>query len=266
MATDTVDEPSIDGLLADPRRRVALQSVHNCRDLGGYPVPGGLATRWGMLYRADGFHRMSPEDIEVVRSLGLRTVVDLRTQGEIDERGCFPHDRIDVDYVHHPVLDRTWDAAEMLGDRTDHEFLVHAYTLMLAEGAANFAGAITRLAEPGALPAVFHCAAGKDRTGILAALMLGALGVPRAVVLGDYGLTGDAIVRMRAWVLREFPDMAEQFATTPSAFLAALPDALGEVLDAVVAEHGTIRGYVESIGVAPEAIDALAAALLHPVG
>lgn len=266
MPIDTVDERSVAELLADPRRRVVLQTVHNCRDLGGYPTGDGSVTRWGQLYRADGFHRMTADDLAIVRSLGLRTVVDLRTHGELEERGHFPHHEIEVDFVHHPILDRTWDEAEMLGTRTDHEFLVHAYTLMLAEGAPNFAGAISQLARPGALPAVFHCAAGKDRTGILAALLLGSLGVPRAVVLGDYALTGEAMARMREWALREFPEAASRIAETPSAFLAALPDALGEVLDAVVDEHGSIRRYVESIGVAPEALDALAASVLQPLG
>ncbi len=279
MTIRTVDGPTGDGatghgggngvldeLFTDARRRVVLQTVHNCRDLGGYPTETGLVTRWGLLYRADGFHRMTVDDIAIVRSLGLRTVVDLRTHGELEERGHFPHHEIEVDFVHHPILDRTWDEAEMLGTRTDHEFLVHAYTLMLAEGSANFAGAIAQLARPGALPAVFHCAAGKDRTGILAALLLGALGVSRSVLLGDYGLTRDGMVRMRDWVVREFPESASLMAETPSAFLAALPDALGEVLDAVVAEHGSIREYVVSIGVAPEVLDALAATVLQPLG
>lgn len=266
MPIDTVDERSIGELLADPRRRVVLQTVHNCRDLGGYPTGDGLVTRWGLLYRADGFHRMTADDLAVVRALGLRTVVDLRTHAELEERGHFPRHEIHVDFAHHPILDRTWDEAEMLGTRTDHEFLVHAYTLMLAEGAAKFAGAITELARPGALPAVFHCAAGKDRTGILAALLLGALGVPRSVILGDYGLTRDGMVRMREWALREFPEAASRMAETPSAFLAALPEALGEVLDAVVDQHGTIRDHVVSIGVAPADLDALAASLLQPLG
>ena len=264
MPTDAVDERSLDALLADPRRRVVLRTVHNCRDLGGYPTTDGRVTRWGVLYRADGFHWMTADDIETVRSLGLRTVVDLRTDAEIAERGHFPHHEIEVDFVRHPIMDRTWDQEEMLGTRTDHEFLVHAYTQMLAEGAPKFARAITELGRPGALPAVFHCAAGKDRTGLLAALLLGALGVPRPIVLADYGLTREGMARMREWVLQEFPESATRMAEVPSAFLAALPEALGEVLDAVVAEHGTIRDYVTSIGVPPSALDALAASLLHP--
>ncbi|MFN8024188.1 MAG: tyrosine-protein phosphatase [Acidimicrobiales bacterium] len=247
--------------IVDPRRIVRLDAVHNFRDLGGYPARDGLLTRWRTIYRADGLYRLSDADVEVIRGLGLRTVVDLRTQRELDERGTFPHQLIEVHFTHHPVIDTTW-AVEDQVDREAHEFLVWAYTDMLGQGAARFAGAITQLAQPGALPAVFHCAAGKDRTGMLAAMLLGALGVPRSIVLADYGLTAGAMERMRAWATREYPELAERMAETPSAFLAALPDALGDVLASIEAEHGSIGDYVGTIGVTPEVLDALAASFL----
>ena len=247
--------------IVDPRRIVRLDAVHIFRDLGGYPARDGLVTRWRTIFRADGLHRLTDDDVEVIRRLGLRTVIDLRTQREIEERGTFPHQRIDVHFAHHPVIDTTWSIEDQI-DREAHDFLVWAYTDMLRQGAGRFAGAITQLARPGALPAVFHCAAGKDRTGVLAALLLGALGVPRSIVLADYGLTAGAMERMRAWATREYPELAEKMAETPSAFLAALPDALGEVLAAVEIEHGDIGRYVAAIGVTGDVIDTLADAFL----
>ncbi|MBI5087900.1 MAG: tyrosine-protein phosphatase [Actinobacteria bacterium] len=227
MNSGTIDPVS--DLVADPRRRVELDAVHNFRDLGGYPARDGAVTRWGMLYRADGLHRMTPADVETVRELGLRTVVDLRSTGEIDRWGTFPHDRIDVELVHHPVIDRTWDH-DPDDDRSDHDFLVWAYTDMLAVGGARFARAIDELARPGALPAVFHCAAGKDRTGLLAALVLESLGVPRSVVLADYELTVEGMQRLSSWLTTHHPELAAGWAQVPSAFLAAVPSALDEVL------------------------------------
>ncbi len=109
---------------------------------------------------------------------------------------------------------------------------------------------------------MFHCAAGKDRTGVLAALVLSSLGVPRSVVLADYGLTADGMERMRAWARRESPETAAHMAETPSAFMAALPGALGEVLDGLTDVHGTIGQYCRSIGVAQGSIDSLARQLL----
>jgi len=135
---------------------------------------------------------------------------------------------------------------------------------LLGAGAATAlggTGAITASA-PGALPAVFHCAAGKDRTGVLAALLLSALGVPRSVVLADYGLTAGGMERMRAWVAREHPEFAEKMAETPSAFMAALPEAMGEVLAEIDASHGSIEAFVHSIGVSSSTLESLAASLL----
>jgi protein-tyrosine phosphatase len=140
--------------------------------------------------------------------------------------------------------------------------LVWAYTAMIAQGSARFATAFATLARPGALPAVFHCAAGKDRTGLLAAFVLSAVGVPREIVLRDYELTGEGMARMKAWVEREFPDMAERMADTPSAFLAAVPAALDQVLDQLCADHGSIVGFLHGLGVDDAVIGALASHLV----
>ena len=99
---------------------------------------------------------------------------------------------------------------------------------------------------------------------MLAALILGSIGVPRSVILGDYALTADGMDRMQTWASREFPDMASRMAETPSAFLAALPEALDHVLDELCSKHGSIRGFVLSIGVSDAVLEALSAALLVP--
>lgn len=256
--------------LSDPRRLVALEAVHNFRDLGGYPSSfGGTArgsvTRWNALYRADGLHRLTEGDIDVLRARGLRTVVDLRSHRELEEHGTFPHHRYEVAFTHFPVIDTTWQIEDLSAAGSDHDFLVWAYTAMLAEGDVRFAAAFEQLAQPGALPAVFHCAAGKDRTGILAALVLGSLGVQRDYIVGDYGLTAAGMERMREWAQREFPEAATRMADTPSAFLLALPEAMDEVLGELIAAHGSIREYVRTIGVSDAAVAALAAAFLEPL-
>ena len=247
--------------LVDPRRLVQLDAVHNFRDLGGYPAREGLVTRWRQVYRADGLYRLTPADVGIVADLGLKTVIDLRTKDELAERGTFPHQTIQVTFTHHPVIDTTWALEEHV-DKSAHEFLTWAYRDMLRVGSDVLGRAITDLASPGALPAVFHCAAGKDRTGVLAALLLSALGVPRSVVLADYALTAGGMERMRAWTIREYPEMAAKMAEMPSTFLAALPESMGEVLDEIDASHGSIEAYVRSIGVSTASIESLAASLL----
>ena len=93
---------------SDPRRVLHLDAVHNFRDLGGYPTEDGRTTKWGVLYRADGLYRLAGHDLEKVRDLGLKKVIDLRTDEELDVRGRFPLEYHPVTFHHLSVMDTTW--------------------------------------------------------------------------------------------------------------------------------------------------------------
>ena len=191
-----------------PRRLIALDGVHNFRDLGGYPTADGRTTRWGRLYRADGLFRLTTADVEALRPLGLRTVVDLRTHEELELRGRFPVEAHPVAFHHIPVLDTTWAHPD---ERIDDvaEFLCGKYQEMLTDAPHRFAEALDLMGAADALPAVFHCAAGKDRTGVTAMLVLGSLGVPREYIAADYQLTAEAMDRMLAWAQRQRVNSSE---------------------------------------------------------
>ena len=249
----------------DPRRVIRLDAVHNFRDLGGYPTTDGRVTRWGRLYRADGLYRLSGSDLEVVRALGLQVVIDLRTDEEIHLHSRFPFEFHPVQYHHLSVMDTTWvelPEIEITGRRPE-EFLEWAYLDMLRTAGDRFAMALDHLAEPGNLPAVFHCAAGKDRTGVLALLVLGALGVQHEYIVADYALTADGMERMREWARRESPEILERMAEHPVAFNEALPDAMHAVITAIVERHGSLRDFVLHLGVPAESLARLEAELLE---
>ena len=250
-------------LASDPVRLVALEAVHNFRDLGGYATADGRSTLWRTLYRADGLYRLTPADVAVLEPLGLRTVIDLRSETELDERGRFPVDAHPVVFHHLPIVDATWANLDRPKYERDEDFLIWAYQEMLTVGAPRFAKAFEALAEPGALPAVFHCAAGKDRTGLLAALLLGSLGVSHDDIVADYVLTVEGMVRFREWAAREWPEWSERMKSMPPAFAAALPEAMRHIIDELCAEHGTIRSYVKSIGVRDDTLATLESVLLR---
>ena len=256
---------SVPTIVSDPRRLIALEAAHNVRDLGGYVIGDGRTIAWGRLLRGDGLHHLTPADLEALTPIGLRTVIDLRTPGEVDERGAFPTDRMPVELVHQPVIDTTWSRDDVprfdAAAHSEVEFLTFAYATMLAEGGDRFGAAIRRLAAPGALPAIFHCAAGKDRTGIMAALLLAGLGVDDDVIVADYGLTAAGIERMKAWLGRHFPDRAQLMAETPSAFFAAHPEAMQRTLDAIRRQHGSVARYLGRVGVDAAVLATLADAL-----
>ena len=242
-------------------RLIELEAVHNFRDLGNYATIDGRRTRPHLLYRADGLNRLTSADIETLRPLGLHTVIDLRTLGEIDDRGRFPVEAYPLAWHHLPIVDVTWEQVEVEG-RDAATFLHDQYTSMLAYGEPLLAAAIRTLALPGALPAVFHCAAGKDRTGLLAALVLGALGVPDDVIVADYALTQEGMERMRRWAETSSPEMYALWLTMPAVHAAAEPEAMARVLADINAAHGDVRSYVRSLGVPAVALADLEDALL----
>lgn len=245
-----------------PPRQVELRSVFNFRDLGGYRTVDGRSTRWRVLFRADGLDKLTDDDLETIRTISLRTVVDLRTQTELDARGRFPVEAHPVIFHHLSVLDRTWDReAALVENLPPHEFLHRAYLAMLDEGAERFAAAFAILADHDALPAVFHCAAGKDRTGLLAALVLGALGVERRAIVDDYALTEATMSRFLA-IARHDPERAAMIDATPPSFLTADPLAMQLVLDDLEREHGSVRRYVRAIGVDDDVLATLDELLL----
>ena len=247
-----------------PNRRIGLEHVHNFRDLGGYPTVEGKETRWNTLFRADGLYRLrSAGDIARVRELQLRSVIDLRTQREQDDQGIFPTAEISVTFHHLSIVDVTWSNSETPDITDPVEFLVWGYRDMLEIGSSRFAEAMRVLSQATALPAVFHCAAGKDRTGVLAALVLASLGVDDEHICADYGLTRDAMLRWSSWTKQYQPELAERLTTIPPVFLAADPEAMRIILTELHDKYGSVANFVREIGVESETITSLKHLLLE---
>ncbi len=259
LSVSTVDTTN------ETSRLIALTAVHNFRDLGGYRAKDGRSTRWRTLFRADGLYKLTADDLEVVRALGIRTVLDLRTERELEVRGRYPVDDHTVWFHHLPVIDVTWDPGEVVDPTAPpSQFLLSKYLEMLEMGEPRLAQAFRLLALPGALPAVFHCAAGKDRTGLLAALVLSALGVSDEDVVADYALTTAAMERMRAWSEVNNPEYFAYMQRQPSAFLVADPEAMAGLLQLIRAVHGSTREYVIGLGVPSVVLAELEGALVEP--
>lgn len=243
---------------AGPSRHIPHELVFNLRDLGGYRTADGRTTRWATLYRGDGLNRLDAADCA---SLGLRTVLDLRTEHEITERGRLDVDG--VDWQHLPVIVKVWEADWWTEESVAERFLADRYVQMLDEGAPALASALHVLAGSEQLPAAFHCAAGKDRTGVLAALVLALLGVDDDTIATDYGLSRLGMDRMVEYVRRVHPDRLDTMADQPAAFLDAPDAAMHLFLADLRAAHGSVAAYVDSIGVGPDVVEALRANLLE---
>lgn len=239
---------------------ITFERAFNVRDMGGIPTADGAVVRAGRLFRADGVHRLAGPDVEVARRLGLRTVLDLRTTSEVESRGTFPADELGVDWYHLPLITRQWSEDSFEQADTVVEFLAARYVAMLDSGGAAIARALELVAT--GTPALFHCAAGKDRTGVLAAVLLGLVGVDDEAIAADYHASAAGMGRLQAWLRSEYPEAASAMTDQPPEYLECPPEAMLRFLATVRERHGSMAGLASALGVPGEVVAALRPALV----
>ncbi len=243
-------------------RTVDLDGCVNFRDVGGYATAEGGRVRRGRLYRADGLSRLTDRDIDTLRALGIRTVVDLRTPSEADTRGSFPVDRLPVVFAALPLTD-VLPAPEELPEWKEAGFVADRYVEMVEGGRDAIAGTISTVVAAGAMPAVVHCSAGKDRTGIVSALALWFAGVGEDDIAADYARSGPAMELLLARLRLEHPEAGDALDRYAPAVLHAAPETMTQFLAALGAAYGGPDGVSAHLGIAPEAAR-LRALLVEP--
>lgn len=249
-----------------PERVLPLEGGRNFRDLGGYVTQDGRRTRWRRLFRAASLGLLTPRDHALLDRLGLRTIFDLRATDERAKepvrwsQGAGPR-LLDHDYlVDLSVLSRVLPRPE-----ADVAAARGAFQALYATLPTRFAStyrALFAALRDGELPLAFNCSAGKDRTGVGAALLLSALGVPRETIFADYLLSNqhyrpgpDIAAAMSGrhgdWLLRLRPEMLQVMLNVEASYLEA-------AFAAIEREYGSVAGYLESaLGVDRAACDAL---------
>ena len=241
-------------------RRIPFEHVFNARDLGGLPTVDGRTVRRGLVFRADGVQRLAGADLELAADLGIRTVLDLRTLGEV-EHGRFP-ESVGATWHHVPFLEAMWSDRDLVPDAGGAvPFLRDRYLEMLVEGQASIARAVELVAE--GAPVLFHCAAGKDRTGVLAAVLLSLLGVSDEDIAADYHLSADGMTAFSAWVTETYPEALDAMSSQPPEFMEAPAEAMLGFLERVTQVHGSIEQLVLGFGVDTEVLVRLRGELLE---
>jgi protein-tyrosine phosphatase len=250
----------VGGTLVVADRRVPFEGVTNFRDLGGYPTSGGGRTRWGRVFRSDALHRLTESDLDRYHSLGLHAVYDLRGDAERDlHPNPFPSTQLALLAQATQAIPTEESARAMALDSIAGERVLHKlYQGMLANAGLLLGRLLSRLSDPDALPAVFHCTGGKDRTGISAALLLELLGVPRAQVLDDYQLTS---------TYRRLEHQTESYQNlltmgmapeAAAAVLGAPRWAMAEALEILDRDYGGVESYlIGPAGMPPSTLERL---------
>jgi protein-tyrosine phosphatase len=248
-----------------PDRLIPLDGAFNFRDLGGYPGTGGTVTRWGMLFRSDTLHELSRSDVALLRSMGLTTIIDLRTPRELEQTGRGPLAPEPIAYRHLSVI-RDGGGGGADGEAVaapDVDDLTERYLWYLEVGGPALAEALSVLGQPTSYPLVFHCAAGKDRTGVLAALVLDLCGVAPAVIVDDYIITAERM-ELILGRYRSDPAFAARMAQVPPGRFGVEADTMERFLDALHRRFGGAEAWATAAGVPRAAIENLRAVLLGP--
>jgi hypothetical protein len=237
----------------------APATVFNFRDLGGPPTADGRSVHYGRMYRSDSLHRLTEAECAQLCSLGVRSVLDLRRPYEIARDGRI-RDTAGVSYVNiHPVH-REWNPAAYDPADGPARFLADRYLDMAEEGVDGLGEALRFLADGSNAPVVMHCFAGKDRTGVLAALTLCLLGVPDPHIAADYALSEPSQASVSAQILAQSD--ADGLPPPPAGFLACPPEAIMMFLTELRRRHGSVAGFAARAGVTPEHVAALRAHML----
>jgi protein-tyrosine phosphatase len=248
-------------------RRVVLDGATNFRDLGGYATRDGGITRWRTVYRSDGLHELTASDLDRMGELGIRNVYDLRRD---DERAVRPNRVTSIALCLMSPVEAGGVAAPdlaVLTDRRSGELFLHRlYEDMLVHSGAVIGEVFWMLSAADGLPAVFHCHAGKDRTGLIAALLLELLGVDRETVLDDYQLTETFRGAGRAASLERL--VAEGMARDAAAGMIGAPRwAMAAPLARLDRDFGGVEAYlVERAGLDAVVLDRLKEQLVEQPG
>lgn len=238
----------------DPGRRIPLRGSFNFRDLGGYPAAEGRALAGGRLFRSDGLAHLDEESRARLKGLGLRTDIDLR---ESRESAGHPDaiEGLGITYRHIPALGDQYypnDANAPLARRsTGVEHLGEIYELLLTEFGGQLVRAVEALAEDGAAPALVHCSAGKDRTGIVIALTLDLLGVPDEWIFDDYAATEEFLGTEFLAALQQRFAEAGIAADVEETATRAPRELIVRALEGVRARHGSVEQFLLSEGMDP---------------
>lgn len=238
-------------------RHIPLDGVLNLRDLGGYTTPTG-ETQWRQVYRAASLHKLSEPEMAELETMGLAQVIDLRFDDEIKKEpnpfasrtGAVRHLNISLFAGLDPQNPQLVEADDPL---------LELYKLAIDTMPSAFVTVMREIAQAeGAV--LFHCSAGKDRTGLIAMMLLDLAGVDRAQIVADYTLTatylGPLIDQHRAAVEAEGGDF-----TTYSKYLASTPATMESFLDHFQTHHRSTEAFLTRHGLTADEIAALRARL-----
>jgi len=255
---------------------IDLDGAVNVRDLGALPTDAGGQTVTGRLLRSDNLQELSPADVSrLVHDIGLTTVIDLRSSAELASEGPAPLDAVPaVRHEHYPVVPEIGETTDVVAEalllkkkqdqtRFPSDPTCGHYLGYLEDRPEQVAGAVRSIArDRGA--ALVHCAAGKDRTGVVVALALTAAGVRRQAVVADYAATGERAEAI-IYRLRRSPTYARDIDSLPVESHRPRAETMAAFLEQMDARYGGVARWLADHGLTAAELDLLRTKLLRPL-
>ena len=234
-----------------PTRRLDWPDCQNTRDLGGLPRRGGI-TRSRILIRSDHLGHLTASGREALAAYGVSVVIDLRSASEVLGSPNPFADGAVARYIHHELIDDP-----NMNNIGDAQSMFERYLFIVDNRPQAFRQVLTSVAEAEG-GVLFHCFAGKDRTGLVAAMLLSLAGVPPEHIAADYGETDQQLAKQyEVWISEAEPDKRDVFRDE----LRCPPERILGVLEQLERKWGGVEGYLEASGMTPANMYRLAAKL-----
>ncbi len=245
-------------------RHLRFGSVSNFRDIGGYRTRQGSTVAWRRVFRSGEFSRINRDDFtRLMAEIGPTAVVDLRSRPEVEKQGIGLLSEAGIRYHNISFIvdggDREADERRFKEFRNMGEFYLDL--MPKKEYGRCIIEALEVIARPENHPLVFNCAVGKDRTGILAAVLLSVLGVGDEDIIEDYSLSGPYMEEILKNISGD-PGIEEGAKALPDYFWKASPDSMALFLETLRREYGSVEGYLEFMGGGPSLVARLERVLL----
>jgi protein-tyrosine phosphatase len=230
--------------------RLPLKNAYNVRDLGGYACQNGETTRWRIFLRADNLTHLDADEIQLLKDYGVRTVIDLRSR---EECAILPDPFLEdagVHYLNIPLItENVADVTKTITGKAPQDFLKSFYIELIEHGQGVIKQILTEIASHGDGCLLFHCAAGKDRTGIVAMLLLGLAGVGAPDIVSNYEVTYTC--------LRQDSKFFEAAGPIPIEVCMSKPEYIEHVMAHIQGRYGGIPEYLERIGLPHETAETI---------